>query len=87
VPKRKPVNTGVPPKLPTIGEFFEEMADKQGEEIRRLKQQHLGDVAAPNQRGSVKRKKTAKTKTAGDVTPYPWLLHPSRKRPSRKKSR
>lgn len=63
------------PKLPTIAEFFVDMAAKQGEEIVRLKgeaAESSGEVLARRESGEV-------------VVPYPWQLHPVRKSAPAKK--
>ncbi len=80
MPNRKLVHIGEEPKLPTIAQFFGEMADRQHEEIERLK--------AEAARSSKRTKPTKAKKSSGKkVEPYPWLLHPVRKvKAARKKA-
>ena len=75
---RKLVNIGENPQLPTIQEFFTAMADRQHEEIRRLKE----EVGAVSSSGEASRQPRDPRKPVPD----PWLLHPVRiKRGSSKK--
>ncbi len=82
MPNRKLVRIGEEPKLPSIAEFFTEMASRQKEEIERLKQEAEAKITkkAGTPRRAAPRKSSGKT-----VEPYPWLLHPVRK-PAAKKS-
>ena len=80
MPHRKLVKIGDSPKLPTIQEFFQEMAVRQRDEIRRLKEEIAGH--AP---------KEATDFTKQDPStpvPDPWLLHPTRTKraPAKKKT-
>lgn len=82
MPHRKLVQIGASPKLPTIAEFFKEMAGSQKDEISRLKREaqeahQARDPLAPANGEPSPPKK---------VAPYPWLLHPVKK-PKRKVSR
>jgi hypothetical protein len=80
MPNRKLVKIGEDPKLPTIEEFFLDMAARQHDEIRKLKQEIAGHplsgeplVAPADPRKPV---------------PDPWLLHPTRikRAPSKRKN-
>ncbi len=70
MPHRKLVKIGDSPKLPTIMEFFQDMAGRQSDEIRRLKAEIAGQPLtgelAPHPEDSRK------------PVPDPWLLHPVR---------
>ncbi len=79
MPNKRLVRIGEEPKLPTISEFFTEMAERQNEEIVRLKKEAL-DADANTSSSTVKStRKTTKAKSSKKVEPYPWLLHPVRK--------
>ena len=67
--------TATPPQLPTINDYFTTMAQRQGEEISRLKQLALGGEL-PDQANSTTDKPGAD----------PWIMHPTRltKRATRK---
>jgi hypothetical protein len=67
---RKLVKIGEKPELPTIHEFFIEMAERQHEEIRRLK----AEVAGQPVTGKLK----PHPKDSRKPVPDPWLLHPTR---------
>ncbi len=77
---RKLVNIGEKPELPTIHEFFTEMAERQHEEIRRLK----SEVAGQPLTGELK----PHPKDSRKPVPDPWLLHPTRikRKPAQKKA-
>lgn len=71
--KPKLVNIGQDPELPTIREFFTEMSERQGEEIRRLKEE-VG-VAGPSNSKPRTRAKVPRKRPVPD----PWQLHPVRR--------
>lgn len=71
--KPKLVNIGQDPELPTIREFFTEMSERQGEEIRRLKEE-IG-VAGPSNSKPRTRAKVSRKRPVPD----PWQLHPVRR--------
>jgi hypothetical protein len=77
---RKLVKIGEKLELPTIHEFFTEMADRQHEEIRRLK----AEVAGQPLIGEL----TSHPKDPRKPVPDPWLLHPTRikRTPGKKKA-
>jgi len=78
MPHRKLVQIGAPPKLPTIREFLSEMAERQRDEIRRLKAEVLHGEA-PEQ--------TKNPQSDTKLVPDPWQLHPvrvKRTRPQKK---
>jgi hypothetical protein len=70
MPHRKLVKIGEAAKLPTIQEFFTQMAEVQGEEIRRLK----AEIAGRSEDVVVK----SVPKDPRKPVPDPWLLHPVR---------
>lgn len=76
--RKKLVNIGQQPEMPTIREFLVEMAERQGDEIRRLKAEALGEKPS-----------LAKRSLPDDqdrISPDPWALHPVREtRPDTKK--
>lgn len=79
MPHRKLVKIGESPKLPSIQEFFTEMAARQHEEIRRLK----AEVAGQPVDGALE----AHPLDTRRPVPDPWLLHPVRiKRVAAKKA-
>ncbi len=80
MPKSKLVHIGEEPELPTIREFFTEMAVRQGEEIHRLKEE-MGLLAGT---GTTERRSSAR-KAHKRPVPDPWLLHPVRVKKTRKK--
>jgi septal ring-binding cell division protein DamX len=78
MPHRRLVKIGEPPKLPTISQFLMDMAQKQHEEIQRLKTEAatgvLPDPTVPEEHHE-------------ELTPDPWQLHPVRiKKPAKKKA-
>lgn len=79
MPHRKLVKIGETPKLPTIEEFFRQMAERQHDEIRRLK----AEVAGQPLTGEL-------DPHPGDPrkpVPDPWLLHPVRVKTSAAKKK
>ena len=82
MPHRKLVQIGASPKLPTIAEFFKEMANEQKNEIARLKREMLGAERPPDPLAPTE----GKPSKAEKISPYPFLLHPVKK-PKRKVSR
>ena len=76
MPHRRLVKIGEPPKLPTISQFLMDMAQKQHEEIQRLKSEAatgvLPDPTVPEEHHE-------------ELTPDPWQLHPVRVKKSAKK--
>ena len=67
MPNSKLVRITKTPPLPTINDYFTTMAERQGEEIHRLKQVALGeDSPAPKNRTS--------DRPAADA----WIMHPTR---------
>ncbi len=74
---KKLIQIGEAPQLPTVAEYFREMAAQQGEDIQRLK-------AEAEARTGLKPKRSAKNprrKSARKpLTPEPWQLHPRKKR-------
>jgi hypothetical protein len=69
MPHRKLIQIGTPQKLPTIREFLTEMAERQRDEIRRLKAEVLHGET-PEQ--------SEKPQSATKLVPDPWQLHPVR---------
>lgn len=70
MPHRKLVKIGETPKLPTIEQFFQEMAVRQHDEIRKLKEELAGHAPGdPADFGPHDPRKPV---------PDPWLLHPTR---------
>jgi len=69
MPHRKLIQIGTPQKLPTIREFLTEMAERQRDEIRRLKAEVLHGEA-PEQ--------SEKPQSPTKLVPDPWQLHPVR---------
>ena len=80
MPNRKLVKIGANPKLPTIEEFFLDMAARQHDEIRKLKQEIAGNP--------ISGEPLAAPADPRKPVPDPWLLHPTRikRAPSRRKS-
>lgn len=70
MPHRKLVKIGDSPKLPTIQEFFQTMAERQRDEIRRLKEEVAGQ--SPRESADIS------TNDPRKPVPDPWLLHPVR---------
>ena len=83
MPHRKLVKIGDTPKLPTIEEFFKVMAERQREEIQKLKAEIAGHPSTGENFSHPADPRTP--------VPDPWLLHPVRvkraaaKKPSAKK--
>lgn len=78
MPHRKLVKIGDTPKLPSIQEFFIQMADRQHEEIEKLKTEIAGH---PSTGESISHPVDPRM-----PVPDPWLLHPVRvKRATAKK--
>lgn len=75
MPHRKLVKIGEEAQLPTIGEFFTQMAERQHEEIRRLKT----EVADQPLMGELNPHPVDSRKPVPD----PWLLHPVRVKKSK----
>ena len=79
--KSKFVSIGQEPELPTILEFFTEMSERQGEEIRRLKEEQGVPLRTPAKARTLARKSHKRP------VPDPWMLHPVRiKKAAKKKS-
>ncbi len=72
------VNIGETPKLPTIQEFFTEMAERQHDEIRKLK----AEIAGRPLSGEV----NPHPEDPRKPVPDPWILHPVRIKPAKKKT-
>ena len=70
MPNRKLVKIGENPELPTIEEFFLDMAARQYDEIRKLKQEIAGYPLSGEP--------TAPPADSRKPVPDPWLLHPTR---------
>ncbi len=81
MPHRRLVKIGEAPKLPTIQEFFVQMAERQNQEIRRLK----AEVAGQPESGDLQPHPT----DSRIPVPDPWLLHPVRvkRAPATKKTK
>jgi hypothetical protein len=71
---RKLVQIADPPNLPTIKDYFGMMAEEQAEDIRRLKLAATGRNSGPPEK-----------QPTDKPVPNPWLLHPTRRKPSAKK--
>jgi hypothetical protein len=74
------VKIGDTPKLPTIQEFFVQMAERQRDEIRKLK----AELASQPLTGDL----DPRPEDSRKPVPDPWLLHPVRikRAPAKKKS-
>ena len=82
MPHRKLIQIGAPQKLPTIREFLTDMAERQRDEIRRLKAEAL--------HGEGREQPQVKSSSPDKLEPDPWQLHPVRiqkTRPKRKRWR
>lgn len=79
MPHRRLVKIGDEPKLPTIQEFFTVMADRQRDEIRKLKAELAGQPLDGELDPHPVDPRTP--------VPDPWLLHPMRikRAPAKKK--
>lgn len=80
MPHRRLVKIGDTPKLPTIQEFFTVMADRQRDEIRKLKAELAGQPLDGDLDPHPIDPRTP--------VPDPWLLHPVRikRAPAKKKT-
>jgi len=78
MPHRKLVQIGAPQKLPTIREFLTEMAERQRDEIRRLKAEVLHGKSP---------KRAEEPQPDTKLVPDPWQLHPVRINKTRPKRR
>jgi hypothetical protein len=77
MPYRKLVKIGETTPLPTISQFLSEMAQRQHEEIQRLKSEALAGKL-PNS--------TVPEEHLDELTPDPWQLHPVRIKKAPKKA-
>ncbi len=70
MPHRRLVKIGETPKLPTIQQFFTDMANRQRDEIRKLKAELAGHTLTGELEAHPSDPRTP--------VPDPWLLHPVR---------
>jgi hypothetical protein len=79
MPHRKLVQIGQdpkPPKLPTLSEYFRDLVQRQGEDIRLLKERAQALADARAERRAATSKKSIREES--------WRLHPVRATPSGK---